>query len=86
MVTVDIITELRNTDLEIPTPFKDVEILLGIEYINKTINGEKMRVLEGHFEKLTPFLESEIKIFVFFTKLFNLEYSFLLSNIMLVFV
>jgi hypothetical protein len=40
---------------------KDVGMLLDFKYANKTVNGRKMRALEGTRENFIKFINAEIK-------------------------
>lgn len=60
VITVDIMAELKNNELENLTSLKDVGSLLDFKYVNKNFNGKKMRVLEGSLKKLVNFIELKI--------------------------
>jgi hypothetical protein len=61
IITVDIMKELRlNHGIENLTALKDVGMLLDFKYVNKTVNGKKMRVLDSSKESFIKFIEAEI--------------------------
>jgi hypothetical protein len=61
IITVDIMKELKsNQNIENLTALKDVGLLLGFKYVNKTVNGRKARILEGTTEKFIKFIEAKI--------------------------
>ena len=62
IITIDIMKELKmNQSIENLTGLKDVGEQIGFNYVNKTVNGKKMRVLEGTKEDFVKFINTEIK-------------------------
>jgi hypothetical protein len=63
IVTVDIMKELRQTNQSIEnlTSLRDVGAQLGLSYVNKNINGKRMRILMGLKEYLINFLNPKVE-------------------------
>ena len=63
IITKDIMEDLNRTNqgIENLTGLKDLGTHFGFNYVNKYINGKKMRVLEGKKESLLEFINVEIK-------------------------
>lgn len=59
-ITVDIMSDIRQFNLENITSLRDLETILGITYVNKRFNSKKMRLLEGSVVNIVRFLESDI--------------------------
>ena len=60
-ITVDIMNDVKQFNLENITSLEDLGSILGIDYVNKRFNGKKMRLLEGFKGSLVRFLESDFK-------------------------
>jgi hypothetical protein len=60
LITVDLMKELRNNNIENIASLKDVGTLLQLKYTYKNFGGKKMRVLEGRIDNFVKFLDCKI--------------------------
>ncbi|MDN5867946.1 MAG: hypothetical protein L0H55_11180, partial [Candidatus Nitrosocosmicus sp.] len=60
IITIDLMKELRNNNIENITSLKDIGTLLQFKYTFKNFGGKKMRVLEGRIDYFVKFLDSKI--------------------------
>ena len=62
IITIDIMKDIKMNDqvIENLTGLKDVGAQLGFIYVNKNVNGRKMRVMEGKRDVFLGLINSEI--------------------------
>lgn len=61
VITIDIMSELKNNNIENITSLHDVGTLLNLNYTNMNFFGKKRRLLYGQMDNLLRFLDLEIK-------------------------